>query len=118
MVEPPHVPCLDRYRGLPVNHHKMAGAMIPLEILKHKSLFSLLYQIDLDLSEQTRAQGCPSAGVHCIAPTTCESLGVGPLTCQRRSNSDSACAAAAKAAGAGYCRHRCDSGADGFTGHL
>ena len=36
--------------------------MIPPEVLTRKSLFSLLYKIDQDLSEQTRIKGCPIAG--------------------------------------------------------
>jgi len=36
--------------------------MIPAETLHRKSLFSLLYQVDQDLAEQTRAAGCPFCG--------------------------------------------------------
>ena len=116
-MEPPRVLWPDRCRGLLANNHKMAGIMIPPEILKHKSLFSLLYQIDLDLVEQTRARNCPFAGVHCIAPTTIESLGVGPLTCRRLLICDSVCAAPVVIVGVGLCRHRCVSGGAGCTGH-
>ena len=91
--------------------------MIPLEILNYQQLFSLLYKIDLDLAEQTRAQHCPIAGVHCIVPTTRASLGVGPLICQRLLNCDSACAVLAPVAGAGFYHHRCASGGAGSTGH-
>lgn len=117
-MEPPRVLCPDRCRGLLANNPQMAEPMIPPEILKHKSLFSLLYQIDLDLAEQTRARHCPFAGVRCIAPTTCESLGVGPLTWTRLLICDSACAAPVVIAGGGFCRHRCVSGGAGFTGRL
>lgn len=40
----------------------MAGTMIPLNTLTLKSLFSLLYQIDLELLENTRNRGCPFCG--------------------------------------------------------
>jgi hypothetical protein len=93
----------------------MAGAMILPEVIQRKSLFSLLYEIDQDLCEQTRARGCPIAGVRCIAPTTSESLGVGPLIFARRMRFASACAVVHLVAGAGYCRHRFDSGSAGFT---
>lgn len=115
-MEPPRVLWPDRCRGLLANNHKMAGTMIPPEILKHKSLFSLLYQIDLDLAEQTRARHCPFAGVRCIAPTTCESLGVGPLTWTRLLICDSACAAPVAIADGGFCRHRFVFGVAGCTG--
>ena len=36
--------------------------MIPAEILQRKSLFALLYKIDFDLAETTRAKPCPFAG--------------------------------------------------------
>ena len=72
----------------------MAGAMIPLEVLKSQSLFSLLYMIDRDLCERTRAKNCPFAGVHCIAPITSESLAVALLIYKRHLRFDSACAVA------------------------
>jgi hypothetical protein len=53
--------------------------MIPPEILQRKSLFSLLHQIDFDLSETTRAKQCPFAGALCITPTMSVSLGEVPL---------------------------------------
>lgn len=53
--------------------------MIPPEILHRKVLFYLLYKIDLDLAERTRARRCPFAGVLCTVPTTRESLAAGPL---------------------------------------
>ena len=96
----------------------MAGPMIPPEILNRKSLFSLLYKIDQDLAEQTRVRGCPSAGGHCIAPITGESLGVGPLILRRLLKFALACAAAVRVAGAVCCRHRCVFGVAGFTGRL
>jgi len=40
----------------------MAATMIPLKILTDKSLFTLLYQIDQKLAEQTRSRGCPYCG--------------------------------------------------------
>jgi len=40
----------------------MAGAMIPLEVLNSKSLFSLLYKIDQDFAEDTKAKRCPFCG--------------------------------------------------------
>lgn len=94
----------------------MAGVMIPPDTLYRKSLFSRLYKIDKDLCEQIRAKGCPIAGVRCIAPTTSESLGVGPLIFARLLRFASACAAAHLVAADGYCRHRCGSGSAGSTG--
>jgi hypothetical protein len=94
----------------------MAGAMIPLEILNHKSLFSLLYKIDQDLAEQTRVRGCPSVGVRCIAPTTCESLEVGLRIWKRHLRFASVCAAGNPVAVAGCCHRRFASGTGEFTG--
>jgi hypothetical protein len=94
----------------------MAGAMIPPEILNDKSLFSLLYKIDQDLAERTRAQGCPCAGVHYTAPTISESLEVGPQIWKRHLRFVSVCAAGVPAAVAGSCHHRFGSGAAGSTG--
>ena len=118
MMEPPRVLWPDRSRGLlpPINH--MAGTMIPLEVLNRKSLFSLLYKIDLDLAERTRARRCPYAGVRCIAPITPESLGVGPLILTRLLRFASACAVAGGVADTGCYRHRYVSGGAGFTGRL
>ena len=96
----------------------MAGIMIPPEVLNRKSLFSLLYRIDQDLAEQTRAWHCPFVGVPYIAPTTCENRGVAPLIFKRFSRFASACAVAVKVAGDECCRHRCVFGGAGFTGHL
>jgi hypothetical protein len=92
--------------------------MIPPEILKRKSLFSLLYQIDQELSERTQARGCPIAGARCIAPITSESLEVGPRILKRLLRFASACAAAGKAAGVVYSRHRFGFGVAGFIGRL
>ncbi len=82
----------------------MAGAMILPEVTQRKSLFSLLYQIDQHLCEQTRASDCPIAGVRCTAPTTNESLEVGPLIFARLMRFALACAAAELDADAEYCR--------------
>jgi hypothetical protein len=92
--------------------------MIPPEVLTRKSLFSLLYKIDQDLTEQTRAKGCPIAGVRCTAPITSASLGAVPLIFTRLLRCASACAAAARAAGAGFYRHRFGSGGGEYTGRL
>ena len=115
-MEPPRVPWPGRSRGLLPPLTEMAGAMIPPEVLNRKSLFSLLYKIDQDLAEQTRARGCPSAGVRCIAPITCESLGVGPLIWKRHLRYASVCAAVGRVAVAGSCHHRFGSGTAGSTG--
>ena len=92
--------------------------MIPPEVLNSKSLFTLLYKIDLDLAEQARARHCPFAGVLCIAPTICESLGVGPLILKRLLRFALACAAADRVAAAVCCRRRCVFGVAGSTGPL
>ena len=82
VMEPPRVFWPDRCRGLlPIT--LMAGAMILPEVIQRKSLFSLLYEIDESLCEQTRASGCPIAGGRCTVPITSESLGVGPLNFAR-----------------------------------
>ena len=96
----------------------MAGKMIPPEVLNRKSLFSLLYRIDQDLAEQTRTRHCPFVGVLCIAPTTRESLGVGPLIFKRLLRFALVCAAAVQVAGDGCYRHRCVFGIARFTGRL
>jgi hypothetical protein len=90
--------------------------MILPEVIQRKSLFSLLYKIDQDLCEQSRVHGCPIAGVRCIAPTTSESLEVGPLICARLMKCASACVAVDLDADVGHCRHRFDFGHAGFTG--
>ena len=90
--------------------------MILPDVIQYKSLFSLLYQIDQDLCEQTRARGCPIAGGRCTVPTTSGSLGVGPLIFARLMRFASACAAAGMDAGGGFCRPRFGSGDAGSTG--
>jgi hypothetical protein len=40
--------------------------MIPDEILHRKSLFTLLHNLDLDLAETARRNGCPTVGGRCI----------------------------------------------------
>ena len=92
--------------------------MIPPDILNSKSLFSLLYQIDLELAEQTRAQRCPFAGGRCIMRTIRESLGAALLILMRYLRFVIACAAAVKVAGAVSYRHRFGFGTAGFTGRL
>lgn len=92
--------------------------MIPPEVLNSKSLISLLYKIDQDLSERTRAKHCPFAGVHCIAPITSESLGVGPRIFKRCLRFDSVCAAVVRVAVVVCCRLRFVFGIAGFTGRL
>ena len=96
----------------------MAGAMIPPKVLKSKSLFSLLYMIDHDLSELTRAKNCPFVGVRCITPTTNESLVVAPLIFKRRLRFDSAFAAVVRAAVDVCCRLRFGFGIAESTGRL
>jgi len=90
--------------------------MIPADVLKRKSLFSLLYKIDLDLAENTRAKGCPFAGVGCIAPIMSESLGAGLLILMGLLMYVSVCVAGVPAADAGYCPHRYVFGGAGFIG--
>lgn len=92
--------------------------MIPPEVLKRKSLFSLLYSIDRDLAERTRARHCPFVGDLCIVPTTCESLVVAPLIFKRLLNFALVYVAAVKVAVAVCCPPRFDFGGAGFTGHL
>lgn len=90
--------------------------MIPLEVLTRKSLFSLLYKIDLDLAEQARARGCPFVGGLCTARIIRENLGVVLLILMRLLGFASACAVVGRVAVAGCCRHRCAFGGAGFTG--
>ena len=90
--------------------------MIPPEILQRKSLFALLHQIDFDLAESVHAKPCPFAGGPCITRATSVSLAAAPLICLRLTRCASVFAAGSPAAGAGCCRHRCSSGAGGFTG--
>ena len=91
--------------------------MIPLEVLNRKSLFSLLYKIDLDLAEQAQAGNCPIAGVLCIARTTLESLAVVPLNLTRLSKFALACAAPGRVAVVACCRPRFVFGAAVSIGH-
>jgi hypothetical protein len=91
--------------------------MILPEVLKHKSLFSLLYKIDLDLAEQTQARGCPFVGGRCIAPIISESLEVAPVILMRLLRFVLACVVVALAAVGVYCRPRFVFGAAGSTGH-
>ncbi len=90
--------------------------MIPLQVLKSQSIFSLLYIIDHDLCERTRGKNCPFAGVHCIAPITSESLVVALRIYKRHLKFDSACAAAVPDAVAVFSRLRFVFGIAGFTG--
>lgn len=80
--------------------------MIPPQVLTRKSLFSLLYKIDLELVEKTRAKGCPTVGDRFIAPITCESLAVVPLIFMRLLKCVSACVAVVKDAAGVFRRHR------------
>ncbi len=81
--------------------------MIPPEVLIRKSLYSLFYEIDLDLAEQTRASRCPFAGVRCTAPTTHENLGVDLLILLRLLKPVLVCAVVVPVAGAASCPHLC-----------
>lgn len=92
--------------------------MIPPKVLIRNSLYSLLYEIDLDLAEQTRVKRCPFAGVRCTAPTTHENLGVDLLILPRPLKFVLVCAVAVKVADAVCCHHLCVFGSVGSTGHL
>ncbi|WP_224747097.1 hypothetical protein [Pelovirga terrestris] len=52
--------------------------MIDHTILRRTSLFALLHKIDVDLAEQTRIKGCPSAGDRYIKRLTGANLVVVP----------------------------------------
>jgi len=114
--EPPCVLWPDRSGGSCQLKQPLAGAMIAPEVVHSKSLFSLLYEIDLDLAKRTQARRCPFAGGLCIAATTRESLEVAPLTLKRLLRFVSACAVGVRAAGAGCCPPLCVSGGAGSTG--
>jgi len=92
--------------------------MIPLEILKRKSLFSLLHKIDLQLAEQIRVQRCPFAGSRYIMRTMRVSLGAALLIWMRLLRFVIAFAAAVKVADVVCCRHRFAFGSAVFTGRL
>jgi hypothetical protein len=94
----------------------MAGAMIPPEVLNSKSLFSLLYKIDQDFAERTKAKRCPFAGVRCITLITSESLEAAPRIFKRHLKFDSACAAVVPVVVAVCCHPRFVFGIDGFIG--
>jgi hypothetical protein len=49
--------------------------MLSPKILQSKSLFILLHQIDVDLAKNVQLKRCPTAGVLCITPHICVSLG-------------------------------------------
>jgi hypothetical protein len=91
--------------------------MILPQILHRKSLFYKLYQIDLELSLQTQAKGCPIAGDRCIAPTMNENLEALPLILMRPMNFVLAYAVAVQAAADVYCRHQYGFGGGECTGH-
>ncbi len=74
--------------------------MIPPEILNRKSLFSILHNIDFEMTEQVRIQGCPIVGGRCIPPTIRESQKAVLLIFLRHLRFAIVCAAAVKAAGA------------------
>jgi hypothetical protein len=76
--------------------------MITLDILTRQSLFTLLYQTDLDLAEQTKSRRCPFAGGRCIMPIISESLEVALLTLKRHLKFVSVCVAVVTAVAAGY----------------
>jgi hypothetical protein len=95
----------------------MAGPMIPPEILKHKSLFSLLHKIDMELAEQERARRCPIAGGRCIMPTIRESQKAVLLILLRHLRFAIACVAVVKAAGVVFSHHRFAFGNAGYIGH-
>jgi hypothetical protein len=57
---------------------RKARIMIDHTILRRKSLFALLHKIDVDLAEQTRSKGCPSAGGRCIKRLIGANPGVAP----------------------------------------
>jgi hypothetical protein len=57
--------------------------MISPEILKHKSLFILLHQIDVDIAESVRSSRCPTVGGPFITLPICVSLGEAPLILKR-----------------------------------
>ena len=98
------------------NNHKMAGPMIPPDILNRKSLYSLLHKIDFEIAEQTRVRRCPIAGGRCTMPTTGESLGAVLLIFMRCLRFAIAYVVVVRAAGAVSCHPRCDSGSAGYTG--
>ena len=53
--------------------------MLLPQVLHRKSLFIRLYQIDLTLSKQSQAKGCPIAGGVWIAPIIIENLEAPPV---------------------------------------
>ncbi len=92
--------------------------MIPLEVLKCQSLFSLLYKIDKDLAEQSRSLGCPGVGDHCIMPITGVSLEGVLLNCKRLLKTVSVCAADVMAVANVFYRNLSDFGIARCIGHL
>ena len=90
--------------------------MISLKVLKNQSLFSLLYNIDQDFAERTKANRCPFAGVHFITLITSESLEVAPRNLKRHLRFNLACVAAVQVAVAGCCHPRFVFGIVEYTG--
>ena len=91
--------------------------MLLPQVLQRKALFTHLYKLDLELSEKTRAKGCPIVGERCIAPIIIENLEALPVILMRNMNFVLACAAGVPGAVAAYCHLRCDFGGGGCTGH-
>ena len=59
--------------------------MVRPEVLQRKSLFALLYTLDVDLAETARAGRCPTVGGGCIAVTTPVSPAAARPACRKRS---------------------------------
>ena len=74
----------DGCRGLLPSKGETAGVMVPLDLLHRKSLVAFLHTLDVDLAEDTRAQGCPTVRGRSTGASTSGSLGVAPRTCQPR----------------------------------
>jgi hypothetical protein len=91
--------------------------MILPQVLQRKALFTHLYKLDLELSEKTRAKGCPIAGGGSIAPITIENLEALPVILMRNMNFVLACVAGVQGAAGVYCRLHCDFGGVECTGH-
>ena len=91
--------------------------MILPQVLQRKALFTQLYKIDLELSEKTKAKGCPFAGECCTAPIIIENLEALPVILMRFLRFVLACAAVVPVAVGVYCLRHCGFGDEEYIGH-
>ena len=76
--EPPRVLWPDHGGGSFQQNDSLGGKMIPLQALKDHGLFTVLYEIDVDLAKEAQSAGCPTVGGLFIVPTIRANHGAAP----------------------------------------